>query len=81
MSLHRTQPLHELVAALPNHLIVTLAGLSKAMMGSLTTFLAPMCLLSSHACVSQHVACLCLRRAFQKESRAKEGLWSCLQHA
>ena len=31
MSLHRTQPLHELVAALPNHLIVTLAGLSKTM--------------------------------------------------
>ena len=43
MSLHRTQPLHELVAALPNHLIVTLAGLSKAMMASLVALLAPIC--------------------------------------
>ena len=48
MSLHRTQPLNKLVAALPNHLIVALAGLSKAMMGSLVALLAPICFGSVH---------------------------------
>ena len=55
MSLHRTQPLHKLSAALPNHLIVPLAGLSKVMMGSLVAFLAPKCF------GSVHVVLMCVR--------------------
>ena len=48
MSLLCTQPLHEPLAALPHQLIVTLAGLSKAMMGSLVALLAPICFGSVH---------------------------------
>ena len=40
--------MQELVAALPKHLIVALAGLSKAMMGSLVALLAPICFGSVH---------------------------------
>ena len=55
---------------MPNQLIVALAGLSKAMMGFLVEFLAPLYVVSVHVCVCEHAARLEWRQAEQEANRA-----------